>query len=180
MANSNSRLDDPNAQFDGLQWFETPGSEVTLGACVSEAVRQAQVGCYANGTAIYAGGVELGASVAGIAVRRLLKEEDPSILFGVVEDVLGFKLPDDTPEQSARRAVLCGLLFEIGMVLESAGNRLEFSGHDDAEIFSDGVRRCRDEAVIALAKDVIAKRRRAAASRPLELPTHGQHETLTQ
>jgi hypothetical protein len=150
MANSNFRLWDRNAQLEGLQCFESPVRKIPLGAYVSEAVHQSQIGCDANGTAIFAGGVELGASVAGIAVKRLLEEQDPSILFGVVEKVLGFSLSDGTPEQSARRAVLCGLLSEIGTVFESAGNRLEFSGRDDAEIFSDGVRRCRDAAAAAL------------------------------
>lgn len=152
MASINFNPSPSNARPGEVQGVEAEARGVGLGDYVGRAIRLAQIDGDDDGAATYAGGFELGASVAGIAVRRLIEESDPSLLAGVVERVLGFSLPSETAEESARRAVLCGLLFEIGAVLEAAGDRLAFSGGDDEEIFGHGARNCRDAAVAARAE----------------------------
>ncbi|MEV9633750.1 hypothetical protein ABZO35_04630 [Burkholderia pseudomallei] len=141
--------------------LETKKREAHLSAYIDEAIRQAMRDrpreVANNHTAIYHRSFPIGSALAEVFAHRSIKSGGgPLSLVHVIEQLIG-KIPAETPEQQARRGILCGLCWEIGAILKLGGNGgFRFNVDDEGTMFMAGVRRSRHSdarMVIELAKD---------------------------
>lgn len=139
---------------DKAPQLETEKREARLSAYVDEAIRQALRDQPAelpnNSTVLYHRSFPIGAALADIYAHRAAGADAPS-LFYLIERLVGTSVPDETPEQNVRRALLCGLCGEIATLLSMGGKGgFVCNHHDEGRALMDGVRRGReaDERIV--------------------------------
>ncbi|QBQ97897.1 hypothetical protein [Paraburkholderia pallida] len=130
--------------------LETEKREADFSAYVDEAIRQALRDQPAdlpnNSTVIYHRSFPIGSALADIFTHRTARDDiglGPSIAH-LIEKLAGLSVPDETPEQQARRALLCGFCWEIaGLLKLGANGGFQFNVHDEGLMLMNGVRKGR-------------------------------------
>lgn len=95
-------------------------------------------------TVIYHRSFPIGSALADIFAHRVAGADGTS-LFCLLTQLIDISIPDETPEQQARRGILCGLCGEIATLL-SLGSKggFSFNLQDEGRMLMNGVRRGRE------------------------------------
>ncbi|MFL9907373.1 hypothetical protein [Paraburkholderia sp. RL17-337-BIB-A] len=129
--------------------LETEKREAHFSAYVDEAIRQALRDQPAelpnDSTVIYHRSFPIGSALADIFTHRAVRDGHPLSLIQVIDQLTDASVPDETPEQQARRGILCGLCWELVGILNMGGKGgFKFNMHDEGRMLMDGVQRGRE------------------------------------
>lgn len=135
--------------------LETEKREAHFSAYIDEAIRQALRDQPAelpnNSTVIYFRSFPIGSALADIFTHRAAHDDGLLSLVAVIERLTGAPVPHETPEQRARRGILCGLCWQLVELLRMGGSGgFQFNVHDEGRMLMNGVRKSRaaDERIV--------------------------------
>lgn len=128
--------------------LETAQRSASFSAYVDEAVRQALRNQPAelpnDSTVLYHRSFPIGSALADIFAHRVACDDGMLSLIYLIEQLTGISVPDETPEQKARRGILCGLCWQlVGLLRMGANTGFKFNTHDEGRMLMSGVRRGR-------------------------------------
>ncbi len=128
--------------------LETQERQAHFNAYIKEAIRQAlrqqPAEMRDNSTVLYHRAFPIGSALADIFAHRAVRDGWPITLLGAIEVLMGASIPGETPEQQARRGILCGLFWQLTGLLKMGGNNgFQFNVHDESAMLMSGVRKGR-------------------------------------